>query len=65
MNVYLVRITVNIPCPRQFDFKQVATGEGPATSRSLKELRKRIGRKQIKEWSIEIKSIPHAVQKVE
>jgi len=50
MKDYLVKITVHIPYPKEFEFRQEANSLGTAINRAVKRFRKELsGRKKIKE----------------
>lgn len=49
---FIVKIGVDMPYPKEFEFRQEASSIAPAVSRALKELRKKLGRKRIKEYRI-------------
>lgn len=49
---YLVYVTVDVPYPKQFEYRQSATGIAPAVARSLREVRKSLKGKRIKEYRI-------------
>lgn len=49
---YLVQITVDVPYPKTFEFRESATSISPAVSRALKEVRKKLNRKKIKQFKI-------------
>lgn len=52
MKDYLVLITVDVPYPKQFEYRESAGSIAPAVSRALKKVRKDLGRKRIKEFRI-------------
>lgn len=54
MKTYLITISINLPYPKEFKFQEKATNVAPAVSRTLKALRKEIGRKKIDEWTIKV-----------
>ncbi len=49
---YLVRITVDVPYPKEFEYRESASAIAPAVSRALKELRKSLRGKKIREYRI-------------
>ena len=49
---YIVSITVQIPYPKEYEFREQASGVAPAVSRALKELRKQLKGKRIHEYRI-------------
>jgi hypothetical protein len=50
MKNYLVKITVQIPYPKDFEFRQEASGLATAVSRAIRRFRKELnGKKKIKE----------------
>lgn len=49
---YLVLITVDVPYPKTFEYREMAGSISPAVSRALKKAKKELGRKRIKEFRI-------------
>ncbi|MEK7112708.1 MAG: hypothetical protein AAB875_05260, partial [Patescibacteria group bacterium] len=52
LKTYLVSITVQIPYPKTFEFRKEATTIAPAVSRAIKELRKELKGRKLKQMSI-------------
>ena len=52
MKTQLVQITVNVPYPKTFEYRQEATSVGTAINRALKQVRKDLVGKRIKEYRI-------------
>ena len=52
MTDFLIVITVDVPYPKEFAYRETASGVAPAVSRALKQARKDMGRKQIQEYRI-------------
>ena len=57
MGIYIVKITVPVPYPKEFVYTEKASGEAPAVSRSLKKIRKDVGKKKITEWGIRVNKV--------
>ncbi len=49
---YIIRISVDVPYPKEFEYRESASGVAPAVSRALKTMRKDLGRKRVKEFRI-------------
>lgn len=49
---YLVIISVDVPYPKEFEYRETGSGIAPAVSRALKRLRKDLGRKRVKQYRI-------------
>lgn len=49
---YLITISVDIPYPKSFEYRQSASGVAPAVSRALKAIRKDLKGKRVKEFKI-------------
>ena len=54
MKSYFVRIGVDLPYPKEFDYTELGSSPGTAVSRSLRKLRKELPRKKIKEFRIKV-----------
>lgn len=52
LKVYLVVITVEIPYPKSFEYRESASSIAPAVSRAIKKVRKELSRKHLKEMRI-------------
>ena len=52
MKTQLVSITVDVPYPATFEYRQEASNVGTAISRALKQVRKNLVGKRIKEYRI-------------
>ena len=50
--ITLVKITVDLPYPKEFEFRQEASGIHTAVRRALQELRKQLKGKRIKHYKI-------------
>ena len=49
---YLIFINVDMPYPKQFEYRQSASGIAPAVARAIRLVRKECKRKRIKEYRI-------------
>ena len=52
MKTQLVQITVDVPYPKTFEYRQQASSVSTAVARALRQVRKDLGRKRIKEYRI-------------
>jgi len=58
MRHYHIKITVDVPYPKEFTFQERAYTESAAVGRALRKLRRMIPRKRITNWRIDaIKTI--------
>jgi hypothetical protein len=52
MKTTLVQITVDIPYPKTFEYRQEASNQATAIARALRQIRKDLSGKRIKEYRI-------------
>lgn len=52
LKTYLVIISVDVPYPRQFEYRQSASSIAPAVARAIRLVKKEIKGKRIKEYRI-------------
>lgn len=52
LKTYFVVISVDLPYPKSFEYRQEASSIAPAVSRCLKKFRKEVARRKIKEFRI-------------
>ena len=54
MKQYLVTISVYMPYPKEFQYRESAGGVHTAVARALKSFRKEVGRKRINQYNIKV-----------
>ena len=54
MKNYFVRIGVDLPYPKEFDFTVEGSNPGTATARAYRKFRRELPRKKIKELRIKV-----------
>ena len=52
MPTFLVQVSVNIPYPKQFDYRETATSIGTAINRAIRKFRKEVKGKRIKQVNV-------------
>ena len=57
MKNYFIIITINMPYPKEFVYRERASSFGTAIRRSIKQLRQASGKKRIKEIKVVAKMI--------
>lgn len=58
---YLVSVTVQLPYPKQFTYRQQASSFGPAVNRSLRQFRSELGRKVVTSLDIKVTRLKASV----
>jgi len=51
---FIVRISADLPYPKEFEYREHATNLGVAVNRAHKQFRKEVGRKKVKQLRINV-----------
>jgi hypothetical protein len=57
MNTFLIKVTVEVPYPRELEYRVTATGVATAVARALRLVRKDVPRKRLSHYRIIVQAL--------